>query len=104
MNLPRSEPAAFTSVPIKKSVQRKADSPSARAVSKSVALKNIDAQPSNEQIALRAYFIGERRRNLGIPGDETSDWVEAEREISEELKAHSRLFSKAPGRRPSKDH
>jgi hypothetical protein len=104
MNLPRSEPAAFTSVPIKKSVQRKADSPSARAVSKSVALKNIDAQPSNEQIALRAYFIGERRRNLGIPGDETSDWVEAEREISEELKAYSRLFSKAPGRRPSKDH
>ena len=87
MNLPRSEPAASTSVPIKKSVQRKAGSPSATAVSKSVARKNIDPQPSNEQVALRAYFIGERRRNLGIPGDETSDWVEAEREISEELKA-----------------
>ena len=43
--------------------------------------------PSSEQVALRAYFIGERRRNLGIPGDETSDWVEAEREISEELNA-----------------
>ena len=40
----------------------------------------------NEQVALRAYFIGERRQNLGIPGDEISDWVEAEREISEELK------------------
>ena len=45
------------------------------------------AQPTVEQVALRAYFIGERRRNLGMPGDETSDWVAAEREILEELKA-----------------
>jgi hypothetical protein len=104
MNLTPTEPAASTSVPIKKSVQRKAGSPSATAVSKSKAREKMDAQLSNEQVALRAYFIGERRRNLGIPGDETSDWVEAEREISEELKSHSRLLSKAPGRRPSKDH
>ena len=47
----------------------------------------MEAQPGNEQIALRAYFIGKRRRELGFPGDETSDWVLAEREISEELKA-----------------
>jgi len=103
MNLTPSE-LASTSVPIKKSVQRKAGSPSTTAVSKSIARNNIDAQASNEQVALRAYFIGERRRNLGIPGDETSDWVEAEREISEELKGHSRLLSRAPGRRRSKDH
>jgi hypothetical protein len=50
MNVPRSEPVASTSVAIKKSVQRKAGSPSATAVSKSVARKNIDAQPSNEQV------------------------------------------------------
>lgn len=53
---------------------------STTADSKSVAGKNIESQPSNEQVALRAYFIGERRRNLGIPGDEVSDWVQAERE------------------------
>jgi hypothetical protein len=89
MNLTPSEPAASTSVPAKKSVQRKAGSPSTAktTVSRSKVRKNIAAQPSNEQVALRAYFIGERRRNLGIPGDETSDWVKAEREISEELKA-----------------
>ena len=89
MNLTPSEPAASTSVPAKKSVQRKAGSPSVTktTVAKSKARKNINAQPSNEQVALRAYFIGERRRNLGIPGDETSDWVEAEREIPEELRA-----------------
>jgi hypothetical protein len=89
MNLTPSQPAASTSVSGKKSVQRKAGSPSVTksTVAKGKARKNIDAQPSSEQVALRAYFIGERRRNLGIPGDETSDWVEAKREISEELKA-----------------
>ena len=42
-------------------------------------------EPSYEQIQLRAYFIGERRKSLGILGDETSDWVQAERELKEEL-------------------
>ena len=90
MNLTPSQPAAAsTSVPAKKSGQRKAGSSSTAksAVSKSKTRKNRGAMPSSEQVALRAYFIGERRRNLGIPGDETSDWVEAEREISEELNA-----------------
>ena len=91
MNLAPSEPAAPTSVSAKKSEQRKAGLTSttktATAVSKSTVEKNMEAQPSNEQIALRAYFIGERRRKLGFPGDETSDWVLAEREISEELGA-----------------
>ena len=42
-------------------------------------------EPSYEQIQLRAYFIGERRKSLGIQGDETSDWVQAERELKEQL-------------------
>ena len=42
-------------------------------------------EPSYEQIQLRAYFIGERRKSLGIQGDETSDWVQAERELKEGL-------------------
>ena len=45
-------------------------------------------EPSYEQIQLRAYFIGERRKSLGILGDETSDWVQAERELKEELAAN----------------
>jgi hypothetical protein len=40
---------------------------------------------SREELALRAYFIGERRRSLGMDGDETSDWVQAEQELSREL-------------------
>jgi hypothetical protein len=38
-----------------------------------------------EQVQLRAYFIGERRKSLGISGDETSDWVQAELELEAEL-------------------
>jgi hypothetical protein len=43
------------------------------------------AGPSSEAIALRAYFIAERRQHEGIPGDSESDWLEAERQIRKEL-------------------
>ena len=101
MNQPPSEPVASTSVPAKKSGQRKTGSPSTSKteVSESKAREKMDAQLSNEQVALRAYFIGERRRKLGFPGDETSDWVEAKREISEELKGLVKEPA-ARGRRP----
>lgn len=36
---------------------------------------------TNEEISLRAYYIAERRRNLGLPGDAQSDWLEAERQL-----------------------
>ncbi len=35
-------------------------------------------EPTFDEIQLQAYFIGERRKKYGIPGDDTSDWVEAE--------------------------
>ena len=34
---------------------------------------------TNEEIALKAYYLAERRRHLGLPGDPESDWLEAER-------------------------
>jgi hypothetical protein len=37
--------------------------------------------PTQEDIALRAYLIGERRQQAGLPGDSTSDWLQAEREL-----------------------
>jgi hypothetical protein len=43
-------------------------------------------QERTDRVALRAYFIGEQRRSLGIAGDETSDWVQAEQELSLESK------------------
>ncbi|MBV8352229.1 MAG: hypothetical protein JOZ21_08155 [Verrucomicrobia bacterium] len=66
----------------KKTTVRK--SPSTRTAKSSVRSKRA-TEPSYEQVQLRAYFIGERRKSLGIQGDETSDWVQAERELKEEL-------------------
>ena len=39
---------------------------------------------SGEDIALRAYFIAERRAKMGWHGDSTGDWVEAERQLKAE--------------------
>jgi hypothetical protein len=39
---------------------------------------------TNDDISLRAYFIAERRQAMGWPGDSSSDWVEAERQLKAE--------------------
>jgi hypothetical protein len=44
---------------------------------------------STHDIALRAYYIAERRTKLGLPGDEMGDWVEAERQLSTEAPGKS---------------
>ena len=41
-----------------------------------------------EDIAFRAYLIGEKRLQLGLPGDSLSDWVEAERQLLGERTTH----------------
>jgi hypothetical protein len=67
------------SVPAEAAEARRADSGSANDAGR----KQIEI-PGIEEIQLRAYFIGERRMTLGIPGDATSDWVQAERELEQE--------------------
>jgi hypothetical protein len=39
---------------------------------------------SAEDIAVRAYFISEHRRALGLWGSSESDWLEAERQLRSE--------------------
>ena len=41
-----------------------------------------------EDIAFRAYLIGEKRQQLGLPGDSLGDWVEAERQLLGERATH----------------
>lgn len=41
---------------------------------------------TRDQIATRAYYIGERRQNMGWPGDPSSDWIEAEAQLIAEAK------------------
>jgi hypothetical protein len=40
--------------------------------------------PTDEQIRIRAYFISERRHRLALPGDASSDWIEARRQLMAE--------------------
>jgi hypothetical protein len=39
---------------------------------------------SDDDIRLRAYFISEKRRQNGLPGDSAHDWLEAHRQLLEE--------------------
>ena len=50
---------------------------------------------SQEDVALRAYFICEDRHRNGIAGDSHSDWIEAERQIKAEQKKKKKPASKA---------
>jgi hypothetical protein len=43
------------------------------------------AEASDEMVRTRAYFIAERRHRLGLPGDASSDWLEAKRQLLSEL-------------------
>jgi Protein of unknown function (DUF2934) len=85
MNVTRSQRTTSSAAPAKKKAV--SNSTGNIVAAKSKSQKKTIAQPSNEQVALRAYFIAERRRMLGMHGDETSDWVAAEQELLEELKA-----------------
>jgi hypothetical protein len=39
---------------------------------------------TTDDVALRAYFISEKRRAHGLPGNEHQDWLEAERQLTAE--------------------
>ena len=41
---------------------------------------------SREDVALRAYYIGENRQKYGLPGNSSTDWIEAERQLNAETK------------------
>jgi Protein of unknown function (DUF2934) len=59
---------------------RKAAAPRATKVRKTPA-KSAFAEPTAEQVQLRAYFISEHRHRHGTPGDHHSDWLEARRQL-----------------------
>src|SRR5258708_6087460 len=82
MSRPPYQTASSTPISGKKTIQGKTSSTTA----KSRARKKATEQLNEEQVALHAYFIAERRRKLGTPGDQTSDWVQAERELLSEIK------------------
>jgi hypothetical protein len=83
------EPAAPVTVePTKVEAKKVKRSPKGnlKSVSKQSAPVNATrVKPTFEQIQIRAYFISEQRRKLGIPGDAHQDWIAAEQELRVEL-------------------
>jgi hypothetical protein len=46
---------------------------------------SLDPVIPHDQIALRAYFIGERRQQMGWHGNSHTDWVDAEAQLKAEV-------------------
>jgi len=94
-------PKVTKKAPVKKSVRKKAAKKPAqpssvartrtttatpgRAVTRNSRAKSKVVGQSRSatktDIALAAYYIGERRRAAGLPGGPESDWLEAERQL-----------------------
>jgi hypothetical protein len=65
----------------KKAPAKKAASPKSSSASKPAAGTSGSAQPSPDAIARAAYLNYRRRVEQGLPGDSSSDWLEAERQL-----------------------
>jgi hypothetical protein len=74
--------------PTKKGPRKKSQAKGERP-RKSVAAKSSrplkPIVPTDEQIRIRAYFIAEKRAQHSIKGDHHGDWLEARRQLLEEL-------------------
>ena len=76
--------SAKTARPRRAATSRKKSAPRQNKVAAPQQNENsmpAPAEPSDEQIRLRAYFISERRRRFALPGDAESDWLEAIRQL-----------------------
>ena len=84
-----AESVSVAAVPEVKAEKVKAETKKPRKSSKAKSAANTPKLnvhlPTYEQVQLRAYFISERRRKLGLPGDESHDWLTAEQELRAEL-------------------
>ena len=88
-----SSPKATTPKPRRRKVEsgvktprpRKSAAPQATPTASGASIHS----PSDDEIRLRAYFIAERRVQLGLDGDSTHDWIEARRQLIEEARKRS---------------
>lgn len=82
-----AEPVSTAPSPAATTKTKKPRKSSSKPKAISKAPKPAAFLPTFEQVQVRAYFISEHRRKLGLPGDDGHDWLTAERELMEELKA-----------------
>ena len=77
----KAKDAAESTPPVKQPISKS----TRRSASKAKA-----SSFSREDVALRAYFIAETRQKHGLPGNSTTDWIEAERQLAEEANVPAR--------------
>ena len=97
-NDPTKKATAPPARPAKPATPKKAPArPAAAKPKPKRAPQPAAVSPSTDAIATRAYFIAEKRRADGLPGDEQQDWIEAERQLLAEAAGKKRpAKSKAP--------
>ncbi len=81
---PAAKPAAAKQPATNEQTVAKLSKAKPKISAKTVAAKAPSL--TQEEIALRAYYLGEKRRHFGLPGDESHDWIEAERQLLAETK------------------
>jgi hypothetical protein len=81
---PSAKPKSKKSSSVAPSKEKAAKSPKADKAKPASAGKKPAIEISADDIALRAYFIAERRHKMGWPGDSAGDWIEAERQLRQE--------------------
>lgn len=83
----KTEPKSKSATPAKRAIKPAAEkTKTVTAKAKPAARTTKPKAPAytRDDVALRAYFISEKRRNQGLPGDEHQDWLEAERQLATE--------------------
>jgi Protein of unknown function (DUF2934) len=79
----KSRPAAAAAKKKKPAAAKKSPVKQPAATSTKPAVSR-PAEPTDDEIRIRAYFIAERRHQLSLPGDSNHDWIEARRQLIEE--------------------
>jgi hypothetical protein len=71
--------------------------PAAKKPAKNTLKKTAPAKVAftTDEIALKAYFIAEKRHKAGIAGSEHQDWLEAERQLLAESRKKPPVKKKA---------
>jgi hypothetical protein len=85
----KAKPVAVASKPAapRKSVATPSKAADATPSKKAAPAKSRRAKGARfpeSEVALRAYFIAEKRQNAGLPGNPHLDWIEAERQLAAE--------------------
>jgi len=84
LGAPAPKKKALAAAKKKKTVAVKKTSTRKSTTSAAKPSASRPAEPTDDEIRIRAYFLAERRHQLSLPGDSAHDWIEARRQLIEE--------------------